>query len=100
MATQQQRAESDGLTIEPAQEQNTSRSLEGDSPAEPVVKQGVVVSSSTRPKQRSLWTAWMYIFDWYPSHYSKEERRLLMKLDRVILPLMYVSMPLQKICRR
>ncbi|KAK1145244.1 hypothetical protein N8T08_004397 [Aspergillus melleus] len=44
-------------------------------------------SSTNKPKQRSLWVAWLYLFDWYPSHYSKEERRLLRKLDYVLLPL-------------
>lgn len=43
----------------------------------------LVVSSSTpKPQTRSLWVAWLYIFDWYPSHYSKEEKRLLRKLGR------------------
>ncbi|KAL2784185.1 major facilitator superfamily domain-containing protein [Aspergillus keveii] len=46
-----------------------------------------VPSSANKPKPRSLWVAWLYLFDWYPSHYSKEERRLLFKLDCVLLPL-------------
>ncbi|KAM0328881.1 hypothetical protein ACHAQA_005297 [Verticillium albo-atrum] len=54
-------------------------------------KGDVVVSSSTKPPKRDLRIAWLYIFDWYPSHYSNEEKRLLKKLDRIILPLMYVS---------
>ena len=67
-----------------------------DSPAAPlqVIKNGVVVSSATKPAARNLRTAWLYIFDWYPSHYSKEEKRLLKKQDRIILPLMYVLLPL------
>lgn len=35
----------------------------------------VVSSSTAKPQTRSLWVAWLYIFDWYPSHYSKEEKR-------------------------
>jgi hypothetical protein len=57
---------------------------------EPVVKNGVVVSSAAKPEAKSVWLAWLYIFNWYPSHYSKEEKRLIRKLDRTILPLMYV----------
>lgn len=66
-------------------------SIEEGSPqgaTEPVVKNGVVISSATKPPKKNLWLAWMYIFDWYPSHYSKEEKRLVKKLDRIILPLM------------
>lgn len=49
---------------------------------------GPVVSSSAENKpKRSLWVAWMHLFDWYPGHYSKEEKKLLFKLDCVILPL-------------
>lgn len=44
-------------------------------------------SSVNKPKPRSLWLAWLYLFDWYPSHYSKEEKRLLRKMDCVILPI-------------
>lgn len=54
---------------------------------EPVVKNGVVVSSTVAPPKRSVWLAWMYIFDWYPSRYSHEEIALLKKQDRIILPL-------------
>lgn len=43
--------------------------------------------SADKPKPRSLWVAWLYLFDWYPSHYSKQERKLLFKLDCVLLPL-------------
>jgi hypothetical protein len=53
-----------------------------------VIKNGVVVSSATKPPPRDLRLAWLYIFDWYPSHYSKEEKALLKKQDRIILPLM------------
>ncbi|EGY20575.1 hypothetical protein VD0002_g7407 [Verticillium dahliae] len=35
--------------------------------------------------KRSLWIAWMYMFDWYPSHYPKEERKFLRKLDAFLL---------------
>jgi hypothetical protein len=30
-------------------------------------------------------TAWLYLFDWYPSHYSIQERKMLRKLDAVLL---------------
>ena len=89
MASQQRR--DNDLDIQPAHEQQARGSgEEGARQDEPeqVVKNGVVVSSATKPPDKSLWLAWLYIFDWYPSHYSKEERRLLMKLDRIILPLM------------
>ncbi|KAI0860068.1 major facilitator superfamily domain-containing protein [Xylaria cubensis] len=46
-----------------------------------------IPSSSTKAPKKSLWWAWLYIFDWYPSHYSDEERRLLRKQDSIILPL-------------
>jgi hypothetical protein len=91
----QAKPDNDTLTIQPVQEQNRV-SLEDGGPQNapaPVVKNGVVVSSASKPPKKSLWLAWMYIFDWYPSHYSKEERRLVMKLDRIILPLMYVKLP-------
>ncbi|KXH50347.1 vitamin H transporter [Colletotrichum simmondsii] len=52
----------------------------------PLDDQELVVSSSTpKPQTRSLWVAWLYIFDWYPSHYSKEEKKLLRKLGTVLL---------------
>lgn len=58
---------------------------------DPAVKphEDVVVPSSTtnKPETKSLWVAWLYLFDWYPSHYSREEKRLLRKLDFVLLPL-------------
>ncbi|KAL4940087.1 hypothetical protein BDV06DRAFT_230609 [Aspergillus oleicola] len=44
-------------------------------------------NATNKPKPRSLWVAWLYLFDWYPSHYSKQERKLLFKLDCVLLPL-------------
>ena len=40
-----------------------------------------VPSSATKPPERSLWLAWLYIFDWYPSRYSAEEKKLLRKQD-------------------
>ncbi|KAM0275865.1 hypothetical protein ACHAQH_007337 [Verticillium albo-atrum] len=50
--------------------------------------ESIPVSSSTnKPQAKSLWVAWAYMFDWYPSHYSKEEKRLLRKQDCIILPL-------------
>ena len=42
-----------------------------------------VPSSATKPPERSLWLAWLYIFDWYPSHYSAEEKKLLRKQDSI-----------------
>ncbi|KAH6666522.1 major facilitator superfamily domain-containing protein [Plectosphaerella plurivora] len=88
MATQQQRA-TDGLDIQPAADQPQPIADATTLEAQPgqVVKNGVVVSSATKPPTRSLWIAWLYIFDWYPNHYSKEEKKLLKKLDRIILPL-------------
>ncbi|KAM0702302.1 hypothetical protein Q7P35_011212 [Cladosporium inversicolor] len=47
----------------------------------------IVVSSATEKPQRSLWIAWLYIFDWYPSHYSPAEKKLVRKLDMVLLTL-------------
>lgn len=55
---------------------------------EQVIKNGVVVSSATKPPKKDLRLAWLYIFDWYPKHYSKEEKALVKKQDRIILPLM------------
>ncbi|KAF1363967.1 MFS general substrate transporter [Lizonia empirigonia] len=46
----------------------------------------VVVSSATEKPSRSLWVAWLYIFD-YPSHYSPEEKKLVRKLDCILLTL-------------
>jgi hypothetical protein len=53
-----------------------------------VIKNGVVISSATKPPAKDLRLAWLYIFDWYPSHYSEEEKALVKKQDRIILPLM------------
>ena len=48
--------------------------------------EGVVPGSSTNHAPvRSYATAWMYLFDWYPSHYSPMERKMLRKLDSVLL---------------
>ena len=55
--------------------------------ARPDDDEPIIVSSSTQKPNRSLWLAWLYIFDWYPSHYSAEEKRLLRKQDSIILPL-------------
>lgn len=35
--------------------------------------------------KRNVWIAWLYLFNWYPSHYPKEERRFLRKLDAFML---------------
>jgi hypothetical protein len=55
--------------------------------ARPDDDEPIIVSSSTQKPTRSLWLAWLYIFDWYPSHYSAEEKRLLRKQDSIILTL-------------
>lgn len=35
--------------------------------------------------KRSAWVAWMYMFDWYPSHYSPLEKMVVRKLDYFLL---------------
>lgn len=79
-------------------EENHSRhdDLTG-SAGHPVVKDAAVpaVAASTvmeeagetenEPRKRSLWIAWLYMFDWYPSHLSKEESHFLRKLDAFLL---------------
>jgi hypothetical protein len=74
----------DEIAVQPAPMQTD------DSAQDPnrIVKNGVVVTTATAAPKRNLWLAWIYIFDWYPSHYSKEEISLLKKQDRIILPLM------------
>jgi hypothetical protein len=42
-------------------------------------------SSANQAPVRSYKTAWMYLFDWYPSHYSTEEKKMLRKLDAFLL---------------
>lgn len=39
----------------------------------------------TKAPKRNVWIAWIYMFNWYPSHYSKEERKFLRKLDAFML---------------
>jgi hypothetical protein len=34
---------------------------------------------------RNVWIAWMYMFDWYPSHYPADEKKFLRKLDAFML---------------
>lgn len=34
---------------------------------------------------RNVWIAWIYMFDWYPSHYPEDERKFLRKLDAFLL---------------
>ncbi|KAK2746164.1 hypothetical protein FQN55_005793 [Onygenales sp. PD_40] len=43
----------------------------------------IVVSSSVNQATHhpSVWSAWLYMFNWYPGHYSAEEKRMLRKLD-------------------
>lgn len=36
-------------------------------------------------RKKSVWTAWLYMFNWYPSHLSKPERKFLRKLDAFLL---------------
>ncbi|KAJ3532108.1 hypothetical protein NM208_g8586 [Fusarium decemcellulare] len=86
----QQRA-NDGIQISPAEDQHQNPNSRDagnveEAPA-PVIKNDMVVSSATKPPSKNLWLAWLYIFDWYPKHYSKEEKALVKKLDRIILPL-------------
>jgi hypothetical protein len=45
----------------------------------------VVGSTVNAAPVRSRWKAWLYVFDWYPSHYSGEERKMLRKLDFFLL---------------
>ena len=47
-------------------------------------KQGIE-NLSIPEKKWNIWTAWLYIFDWYPSHYPAEERKMLRKLDASLL---------------
>ncbi|KAH8656001.1 vitamin H transporter [Tricladium varicosporioides] len=42
-------------------------------------------SSANEAPIRSYKTAWLYIFDWYPSHYSPLEKKMLRKLDMFLL---------------
>lgn len=60
----------------------------------------IVVSSSYPKPTRSLWLAWLYLFDWYPSHYSKEEKRLLRKQDSIILTLLCLMCKCTKLNQR
>jgi hypothetical protein len=43
-----------------------------------------IIAPADAPK-RSPWKAWMYLWEWYPSHYPEEERKLLRKLDACLL---------------
>lgn len=43
-----------------------------------------VIAPADAPK-RSPWKAWMYLWEWYPSHYPAAERKLLRKLDACLL---------------
>lgn len=49
---------------------------------EPITEAGV---EENQPRKHSLWWAWLYMFDWYPSHYPAEERKFLRKLDAFLL---------------
>ncbi|KAI6500956.1 hypothetical protein MCOR08_001802 [Pyricularia oryzae] len=41
--------------------------------------------AAPEPAKKSLWWAWVYMFDWYPKHYPEEERKFLRKLDCFLL---------------
>ena len=43
-----------------------------------------IIAPADAPK-RSPWKAWMYLWEWYPSHYPAEERKLLRKMDACLL---------------
>jgi hypothetical protein len=43
------------------------------------------VDTVAKPTHRSLWIAWLYMFNWYPSHLSVEEKQFLRKLDAFLL---------------
>lgn len=83
MAATQSKSD-DRIAFQTAPEEST---CDDSSPAGITRQSGIVTNTAARP-QRSLKTAWLYIFDWYPSYYSEEERSLLKKQDRIILPLM------------
>lgn len=53
--------------------------------AVPAVAASTVPVPETESQKRSLWIAWLYMFDWYPSHLSREEKRFLRKLDAFLL---------------
>lgn len=50
-----------------------------------IAEAGELENSGTRPFNGSVWLAWLYMFDWYPKHYPKEERQFLRKLDSFLL---------------
>lgn len=76
--------------------QNNPANFEN-STASDTEKDAAAPSSANKPKPRSLWVAWLYLFDWYPSHYSKQEKKLLFKLDCVLLPLCCLACTLTQI---
>ncbi|KAF2184029.1 MFS general substrate transporter [Zopfia rhizophila CBS 207.26] len=47
-------------------------------------RNGNVIAPKEAPV-RSPWKAWMYLWEWYPSHYPEEERKLLQKMDACLL---------------
>lgn len=42
-------------------------------------------SSANEAPVHSWKSAWLYMFNWYPSHYSAEEKKMLRKLDFFLL---------------
>jgi hypothetical protein len=61
-----------------------------------LVNEPIPGSSANEAPIRSYKTAWLYLFDWYPSHYSKLEVKMLQKLDIFLLSFCSLSceMPL------
>jgi hypothetical protein len=67
-------------------EQQNEKEVRKEEPA--VAATAVIADAGTQeqqPPKKSLWLAWMYMFDWYPSHYPEEERQFLRKLDCFLL---------------
>lgn len=44
-----------------------------------------IVPAEVSKKKLSVWTAWLYLFDWYPKEYPAAERKLMRKMDACIL---------------
>lgn len=95
MATKPEPANVDSVGIEPAalprvEDPIQHAAVVADEAQQPkeVVRHGVVVSSAVGAPKRDLRIAWLYVFDWYPNHYSPEEKALVKKQDRIILPWM------------
>ncbi|KAF4554500.1 Pantothenate transporter-like protein 1 [Elsinoe fawcettii] len=59
-----------------------TRSVQGEPQHEPADR---IVPADAGIKKGSVWTAWLYLFDWYPSHYPAAERKLMRKMDACLL---------------